>query len=125
MMASRRHGTLYIGVTSGLHHRAWQHRTGALPGFTKRYGCKRLVWYEPHESIIVAIQREKSLKRWPRDWKTNLIERDNPLWDDLYPALVNPLLPELPGSVHWSGGNSLSEAGCAALQVAQQAALRR
>jgi putative endonuclease len=96
MMASRRHGTLYIGVTSNLHHRAWQHQEGALPGFTKRYGCKRLVWYEPHESIVAAIQREKSLKRWPRAWKTNLIERDNPYWDDLYDALVSVKLPTFP-----------------------------
>jgi len=93
MMASRRHGTLYIGVTSDLAYRAWQHREGALEGFTKRYGCKRLVWYEPHDSMVEAIQREKSLKRWPRDWKTNLIERDNPSWDDLYAALTDPALP--------------------------------
>jgi putative endonuclease len=95
MMASRRHGTLYIGVTSDLAYRVWRHRTGALPGFTQRYGCKRLVWYEPHETMAAAIQREKSLKRWPRDWKCNLIERDNPYWDDLYEALVSyPTLPQ-------------------------------
>jgi len=55
-----------------------------VPGFTKRYGLKRLVWYEPHEVMTVAVQREKSLKEWPRQWKINLIERDNPHWDDLY-----------------------------------------
>jgi putative endonuclease len=87
MMASRRYGTIYIGVASDLARRAWEHREGLIPGFTKRYGCKRLVWYEPHESIVVAIQREKSMKRWPRDWKTNLIERENPHWTDLYDTL--------------------------------------
>jgi putative endonuclease len=88
MMASRRHGTLYIGVTSDLARRAYEHREGLIPGFTKTYGCKRLVWYEPNDSIVSAIQREKSLKRWPREWKTNLIERENPFWADLYASLA-------------------------------------
>jgi putative endonuclease len=88
MMASGRHGTLYIGVTSDLGHRAWQHREGLVEGFTKRYGCKRLVWYQPFEAMTGAIQREKTLKHWSRDWKTNLIERDNPDWDDLYDQLA-------------------------------------
>jgi putative endonuclease len=74
-------------VTADLARRAWEHHEGAIAGFTKRYGCKRLVWYEPHDSITAAIQREKSLKRWPRDWKINLIERDNPQWADLYETL--------------------------------------
>ncbi len=87
IMASGQHGTLYIGVTSDLNRRAWEHREGLVPGFTKRYGCKRLVWREVHESMVAAIQREKSLKRWPRDWKCNLIERENPLWEDLYERL--------------------------------------
>jgi putative endonuclease len=86
-MASGRYGTLYIGVTSDLSRRIWEHREGLIPGFTKRYGCKRLVWYEPHEGMVEAIQREKSLKRWPRDWKINLIERENPDWADLYEVL--------------------------------------
>ena len=85
IMASRRHGTLYIGVTSDLLNRVAQHRAGEIEGFTKRYGVKRLVWFEPHESIATAIQREKSLKKYKRDWKINLIERDNPNWDDLFP----------------------------------------
>ena len=84
MTASRRHGTIYTGVTSTLHKRAWEHREGDIPGFTKRYGCKLLVWFEVHESIIQARQRERSIKRWPRQWKINLIERYNPQWDDLY-----------------------------------------
>ena len=89
MMASRKHGTLYIGVTSELIARIVQHREGLLEGFTKRYGVKRLVWYEPHESIVPAIQREKSLKKYRREWKINLIERDNPNWDDLFPGLLH------------------------------------
>ncbi len=87
MMASRRHGTIYIGVTSKLLSRVYEHRNGLVRGFTKTYGVHRLVWYEPHESMLGAIQREKSLKKYPRQWKINLIERDNPFWDDLYPAL--------------------------------------
>lgn len=80
MMASRKHGTLYIGVTSELLRRVHQHREGLRGGFTAKYGVKRLVWFEPHDSIVTAIQRETSLKRYPRQWKINLIERDNPHW---------------------------------------------
>ena len=87
MMASRKHGTLYLGVTSELRNRIAQHREGLIPGFTQRYGVKRLVWYEAHESITVAIQRETSLKRYRREWKINLIEQDNPNWDELFPQL--------------------------------------
>ena len=96
MMASGRHGTLYIGVTSHLPARIVQHREGRIPGFTKKYNVKRLVWYEPHERMTAAIQREKSLKKYPREWKINLIERDNPHWDDLYPALVGMSRQTLP-----------------------------
>ena len=88
MMASRRHGTIYTGVTSELPKRAWQHREGLIPGFTKTHNVHRLVWYEPHEAMTAAIQREKSIKKYKRDWKINLIEEENPDWDDLYPALV-------------------------------------
>jgi putative endonuclease len=88
MLANRRHGTIYTGVTSSLPHRVFQHREGLIPGFTKRYGLKRLVWYEPHETMVAAIQRETSLKRYKREWKANLIERENPFWEDLYPALI-------------------------------------
>jgi putative endonuclease len=88
MMANRMHGAIYIGVSSDLIARVHQHREGRIEGFTKRYGLKRLVWYEGHDTIIGAIRREKSLKRWPRDWKCNLIERTNPDWSDLYGGLV-------------------------------------
>jgi len=88
MMASRRHGTIYIGVTSRFPARIYEHRNDLVDGFTKKYAVHRLVWYEIHESILSAIQREKSLKKYKRDWKINLIERENPYWDDLYPALV-------------------------------------
>ena len=83
-MANRRNGTLYVGVTSDLSRRAYEHREGLNPGFTKTYALKRLVWYEPQESMIFAIHREKQLKKYKREWKINLIERDNPNWDDLY-----------------------------------------
>ena len=84
IMADRRHGVIYIGSTGDLARRALEHREGAMRGFAKRYGCKRLVWFEVHEDYASAAQREKSLKKWPRDWKANLIERDNPNWEDLY-----------------------------------------
>jgi putative endonuclease len=88
MMASRQHGTLYIGVTTDLIGRVVQHRLGLRGGFTKKYGVKRLVWFERHESIVPAIQRETSLKRCKREWKVNLIERMNPQWADLFPDLL-------------------------------------
>ena len=88
LMSNRKHGTLTIGVTSNLRQRAWQHREGVIDGFTRKYGLKRLVWYEHHEGKIAAIQRETSLKKYERDWKIHLIERDNPHWNDLYMTLV-------------------------------------
>ena len=88
IMASRKHGTLYVGVTSDLRNRVAQHRAGSIRGFTQRYGVKRLVWYELHDGIVTAIQRETSLKRYRREWKVNLIEQDNPNWDDLFPQLL-------------------------------------
>jgi putative endonuclease len=87
IMASQRLGTLYVGATGVLHRRIWEHREGVMPGFTRKYGVARLVWYEPHDDMTTAFQRERSLKRWPRQWKINLIERENPLWEDLYPTL--------------------------------------
>jgi putative endonuclease len=84
IMTNRPNGTLYTGVTSDLARRAWEHREGVVEGFTKAHGLKRLVYAERHDEIEIAIQREKSLKRWPRAWKVNLIIRDNPDWDDLY-----------------------------------------
>ena len=93
IMADRPRGTLYIGVTSRLLTLVAEHRDGLTPGFTKRYGLKRLVWFEAHEEITTAIAREKSLKRWRRDWKINLIERENLHWDDLFPGLVDWVPP--------------------------------
>lgn len=93
IMADGVRGTLYIGVTSNLLRRVYEHREGLVAGFTKTYGCKRLVWYEPYERMIDAIQREKSLKRYRRDWKLNLVERANPGWEDIYPALLHSPSP--------------------------------
>ena len=84
ILTDKPRGTLYIGVTSNLPHRIHQHRQALIPGFTKRYGLNRLVYYERHELMTAAIQREKSLKRYSREWKCNLVERENPHWDDLY-----------------------------------------
>jgi putative endonuclease len=87
IMTNRPHGTLYIGVTADLAARAWQHREGLVDGFTKRYGLKRLVFIERHDDIRDAIQREKTMKHWPRAWKVRAIETWNPGWDDLFPRL--------------------------------------
>ena len=88
MMTNRRHGTTYTGVTGQFLRRIVQHRDGLVEGFTKRYSLKRLVWFEMHDGIVTAILREKSIKKCPRDWKINLIERDNPHWENLFPMLV-------------------------------------
>ena len=84
IVASRPNGTLYIGVTSNLPKRVWEHKNDFVKGFTNRYGVHTLVWYEVHESMESAIVREKSLKKWNRAWKLRLIQRDNPKWLDLY-----------------------------------------
>lgn len=86
ILASGRNGTLYVGVTSDLIGRIAQHREGVYDGFTKQYGVKRLVWFELHDGIEAAIHREKRLKKYKREWKINLIERDNCEWFDLYPT---------------------------------------
>jgi predicted GIY-YIG superfamily endonuclease len=88
IMASSRNGTLYTGVTSNLSLRAYQHREGLTPGFTTRYGCKILVWYEYYERMVEAIAREKQLKGGSRRQKLALIESMNPIWRDLYEDLV-------------------------------------
>ncbi|RDI99795.1 GIY-YIG nuclease family protein [Dyella solisilvae] len=88
MLASRRNGTLYVGVTSALAKRIWQHRSDVVEGFTSRYHVHDLVWYELHESMESAILREKQLKEWRRAWKLRLIEGENPEWRDLYPTLL-------------------------------------
>ena len=84
IMASKRNGTLYVGVTGNLSRRVWEHKEGLYEGFTKRYGVKLLVWYETYDYVYDAIQREKNIKKWSRAWKLNLIESINPAWRDLY-----------------------------------------
>ena len=89
MLANRRRGTLYVGVTNNLARRTWEHRDGAAEGFTKRYDVKTLVYIEPHEDIREAIAREKQLKRWRRAWKIELIERENATWRDLFEEVAH------------------------------------
>jgi len=84
IMASRPFGVLYTGHTVDLPKRTWEHREGLIDGFTKTYGCKMLVWYEPHQMVAHAIRREETIKRWRRVWKIEMIERMNPDWKDLY-----------------------------------------
>ncbi|MGC5777490.1 GIY-YIG nuclease family protein [Methylobacterium sp. NFXW15] len=88
IMASRRNGTLYVGVTSDLARRAYEHREGLLPGFTRQYGCKLLVWYEAYDRMTEAIDREKQIKAGSRKRKLAPIEAMNPDWNDLYPGLA-------------------------------------
>ena len=88
IVTNRPNGTPYVGVTSNLARRAWEHREGVADGFTKRYGLKRLVYAEPHDTIEAAIQREHNIKHWPRAWKVQLILKENPGWGDLYDALA-------------------------------------
>jgi putative endonuclease len=87
LLASKKNGTLYTGVTSNLLKRIWEHKHEAVDGFTKKYTVHLLVWYELHETMESAIQREKQLKNWKRQWKIELIEESNALWRDLYPEL--------------------------------------
>jgi putative endonuclease len=87
MMASALNGTLYVGVTSDLPGRVWQHRAGLVDGFTKTYKVKNLVWFEAHDDVVAAISREKQIKKWNRAWKVELIQKTNPHWEDLYPTL--------------------------------------
>ena len=84
MLASKKYGTLYIGVTSNLIQRIWQHKNNQVEGFTKKYSVHMLVYYEQHEIMESAITREKQMKKWKRDWKIKLIEKDNPQWEDLW-----------------------------------------
>ena len=88
IMASARNGTLYIGVTSDLVKRVWEHRNRMVAGFTRKYGCKVLVWYEAHDDLQQARLRELQMKKWKRLWKLSEIERLNPTWQDLYPGLA-------------------------------------
>jgi len=87
IMTNRKNGTLYVGVTSDLKRRVWEHRQGLVEGFSKRYGLKRLVYFELHPTMASAIQREKQLKSWKRAWKIELIQEENPNWNDLFHLL--------------------------------------
>lgn len=88
ILASKRNGTLYIGVTSNLIQRIWQHKNGVVDGFTDKYSVHNLVYFEQTADIQSAITREKRLKKWNRQWKINLIEANNPEWRDLYPEII-------------------------------------
>ena len=88
ILASKRNGTLYIGVTSNLIARVWQHRKHLVDGFSAKYDVTHLVWYEQHETMESAILREKRLKKWRRSWKVELVESVNPSWRDLWPDIV-------------------------------------
>ncbi len=89
IMANKKNGTIYTGVTNGLKKRIWQHKEKIFEGFTKKYDVDKLVYYELFNDIELAIKREKQLKKWKRNWKIALIEKDNPCWKDLYDNLVN------------------------------------
>jgi putative endonuclease len=88
ILASKRNGTLYIGVTSNLPQRLWQHKANLVEGFTKRYHTHHLVYFELHSTMPEAIKREKQMKAWKRQWKVNLIEKENPAWRDLYSDII-------------------------------------
>jgi putative endonuclease len=88
ILTSRKYGTLYVGVTSDLIRRIWEHKNDSVESFTKRYGVHTLVWYEQHETMESAIDREKAIKEWKREWKVEMIERSNPEWNDLYASLL-------------------------------------
>ena len=87
LLASKPHRTLYVGSTSDLVRRVWEHKIKAIPGFTAKYGVNRLVWFERHDTLQAAMQREGRIKGWKRIWKIQLIEQDNPHWIDHYPEL--------------------------------------
>jgi len=95
ILASRKNGTLYTGVTADLVKRLYEHRNGLIEGFTKDYGVKRLVWFELHDRLESAILREKRIKKWNRQWKIELIEAENPDWDDLVLGFGFEPLPSL------------------------------
>ena len=89
ILASRRDGVIYIGVTNDMVRRVYEHRIKAVPGLTSKYNITRLVWFEIYDDPISAISREKELKKWKRSWKVQLIEKDNPEWNDLYDSICN------------------------------------
>jgi putative endonuclease len=89
LLASRKHGTLYVGVTNDLVRRVYEHKTKAVPGFTRKYNVARLVWFEAHEDVTAAIEREKEIKKWRRDWKIAMIETENSEWRDLWDVITS------------------------------------
>jgi putative endonuclease len=98
LLASRRNGTLYLGVTNDVMRRTWEHKSDVIDGFTKKYGVHTLVWFETYDDINVAIAREKQIKGWNRAWKIKLIEGQNSGWNDLYERLLGEIaLPDMPG----------------------------
>ncbi|MER8391062.1 GIY-YIG nuclease family protein [Mesorhizobium sp. M0833] len=107
MMSDKPRGVIYTGVTSDLHARVWEHRNDVHRGFTSKYKAKNLVWFERHPNIVLAIQREKSLKRYLREWKTNLIEGLNPTWLDLYESIdeIENVYQPHPSTMMWSNYN--------------------
>jgi len=107
MMSDKPRGVIYTGVTSDLWGRVWEHRNDIHPGFTAKYNARILVWFELHPNIVLAIQREKSLKRYRREWKTALIEGLNPTWLDLYERIdeIENVYPPHPGTKMWSDYN--------------------
>lgn len=88
ILASKKNGVLYVGVTNDIIRRVWEHKEGQDDGFTKKYFIKKLVYYEAYEDILYAIEREKCIKKWNREWKIELIEKENKEWDDLYDSLL-------------------------------------
>ncbi|MBR1170033.1 MULTISPECIES: GIY-YIG nuclease family protein [Bradyrhizobium] len=89
LLASKKYGTLYIGVTNDIVRRIHEHKSKAVAGFSKRYSVDRLVWFEIYDDPLTAIAREKELKKWRREWKVRLIEEKNPQWIDLYPQIAS------------------------------------
>ena len=89
IMASARNGTIYVGATANLQKRVWEHRTGAVAGFTREHSCNLLAWYEAHDDLQQARLRERQIKKWKRQWKLSEIEAKNPAWEDLYPSLFD------------------------------------
>ncbi|MCG2644026.1 MULTISPECIES: GIY-YIG nuclease family protein [Bradyrhizobium] len=88
LLASKKYETLYIGVTNDIIRRIHEHKTKVVPGFSKKYSVDKLVWYEIYDDPVTAITREKELKKWRRDWKIRLVEKQNPQWIDLYPQIT-------------------------------------
>jgi putative endonuclease len=114
ILASKPGGTLYIGVTNGLVRRIEQNRQGKASSFTRRYKVHQLVWYQEFAKPRDAIQREKTMKEWPRAWKVNLIEKENQHWDDLFPTLPGVRPPLIKGASRWlDPGHKARDDACA------------